>query len=410
MTCIEFFDRTLSENVCTCIASSPERVILVGHKGKLLKKHAVRYATVFPNVEFDYRSITRNSLPDIIAALSELVEHYEDCVFDLTGGEELYLVDVGVIYERYRDRGIQMHRFNLRNGTMTDRDGLPLRAVHPIELSVEENIRIYGGDVVYDSEKSGGTHLWQYNNAFKKEIDALWEVCRADVKAWNVSMGILAFAERHREEGDHALTSIVHFGDSVDRSKIKAFADDRSICGRLCDFDLIDCSYDDEKFQIIYRNEQVKRCLIKAGQVLEMKIYSIAKQLREADGSPYYNDVMNGVCIDWDGEIHARSKEPDTANEIDVMLMRGICPVFISCKNGNVDAQELYKLNTVAEKFGKQYAKKVLIATALEKNSLSADYFRQRAADMKIRLIEDVQTMDDDTLSRVLRQMCEPIQ
>lgn len=51
----------------------------------------------------------------IIDALSMFVEQYDDCVFDLTGGEDLYLVASGIVSERYRDKNIQMHRFNIRN-------------------------------------------------------------------------------------------------------------------------------------------------------------------------------------------------------------------------------------------------------------------------------------------------------
>ena len=49
------------------------------------------------------------------------------------------------------------------------------------------------------------------------------------------------------------------------------------------------------------------------------------------------------------------------------MLMRGVIPVFVSCKNGAVDSNELYKLNTVADRFGSIYAKKIIAATYLGK-------------------------------------------
>ena len=52
----------------------------------------------------------------------------------------------------------------------------------------------------------------------------------------------------------------------------------------------------------------------------------------------------------------------DVKNEIDVMLLEGFCPVFISCKNGKVDQMALYELDTVAKRFGGKYAKKILMA------------------------------------------------
>ena len=95
----------------------------------------------------------------------------------------------------------------------------------------------------------------------------------------------------------------------------------------------------------------------------------------------------------------------DTVNEVDVMLMHGTVPVFISCKNGYVDAEELYKLETVAERFGGKYAKRVLVATSIDALGDAGEYLRQRAKDMNIRIIEGVQDMDDGELLKRVRTL-----
>lgn len=66
-------------------------------------------------------------------------------------------------------------------------------------------------------------------------------------------------------------------------------------------------------------------------------------------------------------------EEKDTENEIDVVLMKGLTLIFISCKNGQVDDDELYKLESVTNRFGGLYAKKVLIATYLGKKTKSME-------------------------------------
>lgn len=137
--------------------------------------------------------------------------------------------------------------------------------------------------------------------------------------------------------------------------------------------------------------------------MLEMLIYMTALDSKDSLGNKTYNDVMNGVCIDWDGEIHTDEDAYDTENEIDVMMMHGIVPVFVSCKNGIVGIDELYKLNSVAEKFGGQYAKKVLVATALDSATTFDEYFRQRAKDMGIRLVEGIQDMSASELNKSVR-------
>ena len=93
----------------------------------------------------------------------------------------------------------------------------------------------------------------------------------------------------------------------------------------------------------------------------------------------------------------------ETTNEIDVLLMKGLVPIFISCKNGMVDQDELYKLNTVAEEFGGPYAKKVLVCTYFGNDeSLAHDYFMQRAKDMNIRVIPSVHEMPEEKLVNIL--------
>jgi hypothetical protein len=96
------------------------------------------------------------------------------------------------------------------------------------------------------------------------------------------------------------------------------------------------------------------------------------------------------VSIDWDGMVDFVGNTPETRNEIDVVLMNGTTPLFVSCKNGNIGDEELYKLNTVAARFGGPYAKKMLVATELDRKSPQANRsFMQRAWDMDIFLVTD---------------------
>jgi hypothetical protein len=164
---------------------------------------------------------------------------------------------------------------------------------------------------------------------------------------------------------------------------------------------------DDTTLTVSFKNPQVMRCLTKAGQALEMKVFVAAKQAMDKDDIPVYNDALNGVLIDWDGEFHDEETEEiyDTENEIDVLLMHDVIPVFVSCKNGYVTSDELYKLNSVAERFGGQYAKKVLVATSIDAMGVAGEYLRQRAKDMEIRLIENVQELDDEELTRVIKNL-----
>ena len=150
MTCIEFFDSNAIENIFTCLTVNPDRVILIGDNGKLLAAHAERYKNFTLekglDIEFAYYPITRNDLTGIVDRLSAIVETYDDCIFDLTGGDELYLTAAGMILERYSDKDIQMHRVNYltRKAYDVDGDGNVILEEEMPELTVRECIRIYG--------------------------------------------------------------------------------------------------------------------------------------------------------------------------------------------------------------------------------------------------------------------------
>ena len=85
--------------------------------------------------------------------------------------------------------------------------------------------------------------------------------------------------------------------------------------------------------------------------------------------------------------------------------MHDTVPIFISCKNGYLDSNELYKLKTVAERFGDRYAKMVLVANCIDDLGDAAGYLRQRITDMGIHLIEKVQDMSDERLAKELKNL-----
>lgn len=409
MTYIEFYETDAIENLCGCLTNAPERVILVGKNRKQMQKQADRYHAFFEsrgkNVEFLCKSVNRNNLQFIVEVLSQIVKEYDDCVLDLTGGEDLYLVAAGIVSERYG--GLQMHRFNIHSGAIVDcdQDGTTILKEAFPALTVEENIRIYGGDVVYSDVKADGTFRWDLSDEFKADVEAMWKVCKVDAKQWNKQIGVFAAAQKQRDTSQDPLTTVALVSavqEELNNNGGK-YVTERRIYEELYQAGLLTAYYyDDALLTVTYKNEQVKRCLTKAGTVLELKFYLMAQKTRDEDGTLTYQSVMNGVYIDWDGEVQEGEDGTDTHNEIDVMMMRGMVPVFVSCKNGRVDKNELYKLSTVANRFGGKYAKKVLVTTALHLDP-AADSIRQRAKEMDIQILEGIQNKPDEALEKDIR-------
>lgn len=414
MTVVEFFDGVSINNMVSCLAIKPEKIIFVGQK-KMMRKQEEAYRR-FVNkhgiqVTFEFRPVNVNNLEKLIELLTEIVENEDECTFDLTGGEDTVLVAMGIVYEKYHTtKKVQMHRFNINTGMASDfdNDGV-IPSVQMPELTVEDNITLYGGSIVpYDGNK--GTFVWDIDEDFEKDVRTMWTLCKKNPTLWNAEIIAMAsIAKRINPEQPELYVKVnaqrfetVLITSRVDKKDFKRFLEFLHKQGLLQEL-----KANSQGIEFLFKNSQVKRCLTKAGNVLELMVLFSAKNATDKQGNKRYNDAVVGAFIDWDFSLHDfDDEEKDTANEVDVVLMRGIVPVFISCKNGNVDENELYKLNTVASRFGGPYAKKVLVVTSAANQSKNGyEYLCQRAEDMKIQILENVHIFTDDEFERKISNL-----
>jgi hypothetical protein len=125
----------------------------------------------------------------------------------------------------------------------------------------------------------------------------------------------------------------------------------------------------------------------------------LAKEI-ESEKNGFYDDIDMGVTVDWDGKT---GNTADTINEIDVIMMRDMLPVFVSCKNGELHKEALYELETVADKFGSEFSRKIVVTTYITSNESSKKHVLQRAKDMKIDVIHNVHNMSREEFKNALK-------
>ena len=408
MTTVEFFDRSPIVNIVSSLTTVPDKIIFLGND-RAMSRYAPIYRSFLAqrrlDIQLEYRSICGLELEGIVDMLTQIVQAEPDCVFDLTGGKDLALVAMGIVYERFRDKNVRLQSFNVRCGEVCDcaADGKELYRGCP-SLSVRESIQLHGGMV-----RGDGTQDWVLTPGFIADVHAIWAICRQDPKGWNSRMNVLSSAVS-RKVGATDLN--VELSLSKLRARAKQVKENVTNIGRLLsqlyEAGLIE-NYSEWGDEITYRYKdvQIKKCLEKAGTALEMEVMVTARELMQ-DGKPWYNDAMSGVAIDWDGRFHSMNDEDkDTENEIDVLLMKGVIPVYISCKNGQVEEVELYKLDTVARRFGGPVAKKALITSRLNMGESSLAHYRQRAKDMGIKLIENACDLEPEAFRQMVKDLIE---
>ncbi len=409
MTIVEFFDHSPILNVVSSLTLAPEKIIFLGDSRAMQRFDPIYRSflrTRGLQVELEYRSIRMDDLDGIVQALTDIVQSQPDCVFDLTGGRDLALVAMGIVWERYRNQGLRLQQFNIPQGTITNctQDGTPIRHRKPA-LTVEESILLHGGMVRRGND---GTFAWDLTAEFMADVHAMWAICRQDPKGWNARLNVLSSAIIKKGSGSHLDVAV---SLSKLRTRAKQVKEDLTDIGKLL-HDLsgagLIINYQETKSELSfrYKDPQVKKCLEKAGTALEMEVLVTARELLEEDGSPSYHDALCGVAIDWDGRFHDFSGNgKDTENEIDVLLMRGMMPIYISCKNGQVEEVELYKLDTVARRFGGPVARKALITSRLSMGQSSLAHYRQRTQDMGIQLIENACGLEPAEFRQMVRDL-----
>ncbi len=376
LTVVELFDKTPIENLIGSLTTVPDRVIYIGENW-MLEKFEGFYEEFVKNrdieIEVEYRSISKNDLGSIVAVLTEIVENEQECIFDLTGGEDLVLVAMGMVYSRFCEkRNIKMQRFNIRGGKTVDCDndgefvfsGLP-------RLSVSECIRLHGGTIRYKTPVTkDGTYDYNLTPEFCCDIDKLWNIARKNPGSWNKQFIILTAINKTLNEEDLEVSiNLNSFKENLEKKNVKYFSIHWLLNSLARARIILNYQYNDSQLKFRYKNLDIKKALSAAGTILELKVLKTGKFI--------YSDAKSGVYIDWDGKLHPKeSGIKDTENEIDVIFMDGIIPIFISCKNGEIKDDELYKFDAVATRFGGTYAKKVLIATYLNKKPASMKDFR----------------------------------
>lgn len=344
MTLVEFFDEEAIDNAMGTLLLHPVRTVFLcpGEENrsflnalnKLLEKRKITTYIVMETIDI-------SSVESAKRKIEEIVKKYPDCDFDIAGGSDEMLVAIGEVAKEYK---LPLHSVNVRNRTVIGVNNDKVYNVHDTYLTVEELILIHGGRVGKES-KEKETYTWKRNPETEKDIEKAWDICRQDPGAWNTAIGAMRGYHTNKKS---VLTMMW--------SKLKKEGLVRK-----------------DNVSVKYKNDVVKYILTKQGTALEMFTYITAKS------AEYFDDGQSGVVIDWKGRR-------EVENEIDVLLTCGAVGYFISCKNGLVDSDELYKLSTVARRFGGKYAKKILVLSRFEPDMS----FMNRADEMGIKVIKNV--------------------
>ncbi len=388
MTLIECLDRSPLENVVGALRLHPRQVIFLGAPEQLeaaVPHYRAFFAQKGLKARVSGRTIDPNNLNGMIRTLTQLARENADCVFDVTGGDDRVVMAVGAVFAALKyECPIKVQQFDIHTGEPLDcdGDGLILEG-EPAALTVKELVELYGGAI-----RAG------HQEPADERIDKLWELARLDPYAWNRGLTALHLFESRGRQGDEICLRPRDLREQI-RDFDLHYRRYEELLSRFSRYGLIDDYSYANTLRYSYREPVVRRWLEKAGNILELKTYREAARLHRGS-QPFFDDCRLGVSIDWDQAEEDNHGPAETNNEVDVVAMRGLIPLFISCKNGQVDEEELYKLSTVARRFGGPYARMLLVIAELDDPSeVSRRAFLQRAEEMNINVVTDAASLDE---------------
>lgn len=397
---VEFFSDEALENVMTMLQYKPDRVIYLGHKHTMITKkiESLRDFTemVSPKTLLEFREVARDSLNDCISVLQEVADEYPDANFELTGGGEMILIAFGYVSAKEQDKGIKLNTLRIDPYTATEvklESGAMNRRHDDIKITVEQNIVLHGGHL---TDQTGSFSTWDFNDDFKRDIRTIWAVaCRMKHK-WNNYCSVIedVFKDNPPDEEGRVTLPKSQLGSAED------MFEKLNEAGMLRNYRV-----EKNRIEFYFKNNQIKNIVTKTGNLLELHVYEVASRRPDI-----FTDKIIGAVIDWNPKKKDETEEDreyrhylranyDTINEIDVVLMRSTIPTFISCKSGKAGSLALHELETVTSRFGGNYAKKVLVmATPCDKSQSGMSFFKQRAKDMHIWVLDNVYEMSDEKL------------
>lgn len=373
---IEFFSDDAIENIATCLDYAIDKVIFIGYHEPMNTAIKRNFAGLLKNIlhmdNVEFVEVAEHDLDDIVGKLEDIVTREKKdknkCYFDLTGGDDLILVAAGIVATKH---GITMHQLDMYTGELREYslkkrlDSIVDIKKDKIRLTLPQYMKFRGTCINNRMHKVFKSHF--NNREFVDDIKNLWQICKRYGKHWNV------YGKFFRNNADTPIEAVVsspyaHTDNISDVWRLLTELQNIGVISKL--------AKNKQSFRFKYKNQDMKDCLCDSGSILELYSFLTALECN------YFDSCDIGVHLDWDGIINGWL--PDVTNEVDVLLIKDNIPTFISCKNGRVDKDALYELDTIANKFGGKYSKRVILSPQSNDETLN-----ERAREMGIIIIED---------------------
>lgn len=380
-TLIELYDERPIENVLATEVFRPEETVLICPQ-EVAKDLALRQSlkAYFRHrgcpVKVTFVSVSLLDAVKVEKKLQRVLSTHEDCAIDISGGSDAALFAAGVVsgdtptftYSRKKNMF-----FEIKNAPFAR--NLPC----DIRLDAASCFLMAGGTLLpgrLDNQKLSG---------MLTQIDRLFSIYTKYRKNWNRQISYLqkissavdtelkAMGKRTMKV-DHALVT-------VDEGLLRSLEESGLIRELLVTVDSVLFRFVDEITRFWLRD---------VGSVLELQVY------RACLAAGCFDDVVLSAVVNWNGDGQKRDA---VTNEIDVVAVQGVQPLFISCKTCEIKTEALNELAILRDRFGGKGSRAMIVTSA--NASKGRAVMRKRAAELDIEVVE----WQDLPLDRLVKRL-----
>jgi len=384
-TVIELYDDEQIHNVLATSDLKPKNTVFIGSprlRSKKIRNNIISCIRCMGlDTQCHFRAVDMTDLEAVKAQIKMALDTFEGAAIDLTGGCETALVAVGMLAS---ERKIPLFRYDrfagaYRNVYAFDRaDSIRSQP----EFNIDAILALSGAVI----KSHGHVSVDDLDGDTLEDIFAVWSVYKKNSRAWHRAVSYLQQISKDLSQNELSVSAkaVIYGGDRM-------LTEEKTVMRELADRGIIkNYSSDGSRVRFTYKSKLMRSCLIDIGICLELYVFAAVKT------TGYYSDARISVVVDWDGKLDSAV---NTINEIDVMVVSGYVPMFISCKSGTPNVTALNEVKTLAKQFGGVYARPVLVTMADVKKR--DKYLAQRAADMGVELIDRADLVNEKLSKRL---------
>ncbi len=394
---IELYDSEPIYNYLAAAVFRPGRVYFVGDKNSLDEKcrnKTQNFARLMGlDCDFVYRFAQSTDFKALCAEIGKIVESENSqgnvCTIDVTGGKDLALVAAGALLDRVAEITCydkDINAFRLLSGGKT-------QELKP-EIPFEAFITAAGGTVYSDTRNM---------NYSPEEWKIIKKVTRLFFENCDIWTSFVKYLQRVSKKDGLKIGEVLSIKAplSVSEGSRKLFCNEEIMQGlrRSGAVTSLKILHSERSLEFRFASPEIATLLVNEGVWLEMAVYMVAKEM------PEFFDAHTGVKFVWDIPDSRRSLGEILAdnvprNEIDVVISKGVSPVFISCKTRFPTNEDLNELYAIKENFGGELSYALMATTKF----VSTDSpIAERARAMGIGIIDERNFKNETVAKRLLK-------